>query len=326
MPRRGDSSPGERQRIVEAEAAVDRARLELRVVGVGNRQRDAAVRGLDVEPLAVPLRAAEHHGDAAVAGAARSPRPDRSASRTPPLVVSKRMVPATPAMVMPPLLALQVEIGAARHADAVADRPPFPRSGGPGPVALTWPPPARTCTWPASCFASRLVTGVGLDDGADEDVVAVPALDPDAAVLAGIDRQRPGGQPLLAHLAVPEAIVVRAVVVAHGSSPIALRAPAAAVRGPNLALREPTRTWRSTRASTRDCTRAACRSTDQARRSAACSHVTADALRHQRRALDDAIDARGRACRAGCDRCRGPLPTGTVRRRAPRPGRPGWRG
>ena len=46
-------------REVDAQAAVDGARLELGVVAIGKRQRDAAVAGFDVEAFAVPAVAAQ---------------------------------------------------------------------------------------------------------------------------------------------------------------------------------------------------------------------------------------------------------------------------
>ena len=209
---------GQRQRIVEAEPAVDGPRLELCVVRLGNGQRHAAIRRLDIETLPVPLVPPRR---------TRTPplrvrpftAPPTSASRTPPLVVSKRMVPATLAMVIPPLLALRSRSVRAGHADAVADRPPFPaiplRSG---PRRADAAAAGTDLDFARQALRVGFFPRAGLDDGADEDVVAIPALDPDAAVLARVDRQRARRQALFAHLTVPIVVIVALVLVAAGSS------------------------------------------------------------------------------------------------------------
>ena len=63
-------------RVVGTDAAVDRAGLELGRVARRDRQRHAAVGRLHLEALAVPLRAVEPDGDAAVARRADDPAAD----------------------------------------------------------------------------------------------------------------------------------------------------------------------------------------------------------------------------------------------------------
>src|SRR5699024_4551601 len=110
---------------------------------------------------------------------------------------------------------VQLQVVLPRHADAVAHRPPVVALRvGSGRADLS----AAGLDLDARGEVPRagLVARTGLDDGADLDLVSVPALDADAAVSSGVHRERPGRQLCVAHLAVPIAVAVApAIAVAR---------------------------------------------------------------------------------------------------------------
>ena len=113
----------------------------------------------------------------------------------------------------------QVEIVLARHVDAVADRPPFAAHRSVGSGRIDAAAAGLHLHLAGDLARARGFARLAADDGADANLVAVPAFDDDAAVLAGIDIQRAGGQGRIAHFAVLLVIVVAPVAsVRQGSA------------------------------------------------------------------------------------------------------------
>src|SRR6187402_2766428 len=109
---------------IDAQAAVDRARLELGVVALRNRHRDAAVARFNVKTFAVPTRSAQRDVETAVAGLAVDAAAD--------VLQLDAAVGGVEAHVAADaddgdaaVAGAQIEIVLARHVDAIADRPPL---------------------------------------------------------------------------------------------------------------------------------------------------------------------------------------------------------